>query len=428
MVVNDCASGLRVCIHRGANQIGGTCVELEAQGKRLVLDVGMPLDAADPNAVPLPDVKGFTSHDPSLVGIVISHPHQDHYGLANRVPASTAFLLGAAAERILNAAADFTPSGGLFENVIHLEDRSPIKLGPITITPYLMDHSAYDAYAVLVEADGARLFYTGDVRGHGRKASLFERLLAHPPRDVDVLLMEGTTIARTGTDTGFPTETDLGNEMVRIFRDTPGMSLVWCSGQNIDRLVTVFRAAKRSGRQFIVDMYTAHILAATQNPRIPQSHWDQVRVFLPYTQKQRIVRDRSFEIADRYGLDRIYPEQLSGVATRSAMLFRPSMRRDLEDADCLADATLVYSMWDGYLRDQKMQSFLAWLDGRGILLHRLHTSGHASVKDLQRLRDACGDAVVVPIHTEQPKLYERAFGNVAIREDGKWWEVGRRRR
>jgi len=417
--------GLRVCIHRGAHQIGGTCIELESQGKRLVLDIGVPLDANDPTTVEMPDVPGLNAADPSLLGIIISHPHQDHYGLASRVPTGTPFLMGAATERILAAAADFTPSGGTFENVIHLKDRQAIELGPFRITPYLMDHSAYDAYAVLVEAHGKRLFYTGDLRGHGRKGNLFERLLNAPPADVDVLLMEGTTITRTGTDKGFPTEPDLENEMVMLFRDTPGMPLVWCSGQNIDRLVTVFRAAKRSGRQLVLDMYTAHILAATENPRLPQSHWNEARVFLPWSQKQRIIKDQSFEIANRYKLDRIYPEQLAGVTSKSVMLFRPSMRIDLEKADCLDGACLVYSMWDGYLRDEKMKPFLAWLDHNGIALHQIHTSGHASVKDLQRLRHAFSNAVVVPIHTQQPDLYAETFGKVKIHNDGEWWEVGK---
>ncbi len=423
-LIGDGASrGLRVCIHRGAHQIGGTCVELECEGKRLVLDIGVPLDADDPSAVEMPAVSGLSAEDPSLLGIVISHPHQDHYGLASRVPKGTPFLMGAATERILAAAADFTPSGGKFENVIHFEDRKPVELGPFRITPYLMDHSAYDAYAVLVEAAGQRLFYSGDLRGHGRKGKLFDRLLTDRPADVDVLLMEGTTITRTGTDEGFPTESDLENEMVKLFKDTPGMPLVWCSGQNIDRLVTVFRAAKRSGRQLILDMYTAHILAATENPRLPQADWPETRVYLPWSQKQRIIQDQSFEIANRYKLDRIYPEQLSDAASKSVMLFRPSMRIDLEKADCLAGACLVYSMWDGYLKDEKLKPFLIWLEDKGIALHQIHTSGHASVRDLQRLRQAFGDAVVVPIHTQQPDLYAETFGDVNTHDDGEWWEV-----
>jgi ribonuclease J len=415
---------VRVCIHRGATQIGGTCIEVEARGKRLVLDIGMPLDSPGPEAVDMPAVSGFNAADPTLLGVVLSHPHLDHYGLASRLPEPTVFLMGAAAERILKAAADFTPSGGAFAHVIHLADRQQIQLGPFRITPYLMDHSAYDSYAVLVEADGQRLFYTGDLRGHGRKSGLFELLVSRPPAGVDVLLMEGTTLQRQGTDVGFPSEDDLEQDLVRIFHSTTGMPLVWCSGQNIDRLVTVFRACKRSGRRFIMDMYTAHILAATENPRLPQSHWHEVSVFLPYSQKLRIVQDQSFWIADKYKLDRIYPEQLAAAASGSVMLFRPNMRRDLEHAGCLDGSCLVYSMWDGYLRDDKMKPFLAWLEMRGIPLHKCHTSGHASLHDLHRLRDAFASAVVVPIHTQQPELYADLFGNVQAHGDGEWWDVG----
>ena len=89
--------------------------------------------------------------------MVISHPHQDHYGLAYRLPPETTFLIGAAAQSILEAADLFTPAGLKLQNVVHMEHRRPIDLGPFTITPYLVDHSAYDAYAVLVEADGRKL-------------------------------------------------------------------------------------------------------------------------------------------------------------------------------------------------------------------------------------------------------------------------------
>ena len=45
---------MRVCIHRGTKEIGGTCIELEAQGQRLVLDVGLPLNVSASDEVPLP--------------------------------------------------------------------------------------------------------------------------------------------------------------------------------------------------------------------------------------------------------------------------------------------------------------------------------------------------------------------------------------
>jgi len=414
---------MKVCIHRGAKEIGGTCIEIESLGKRLVLDIGQPLDCPDAECAVMPAVKGFEEEDASLLGVIISHPHQDHYGLAHRLPESTRFLMGAAAERILKAAADFTPSGGTFKHVTHLENNTPIKLGPFTITPYLVDHTAYDAYAVLIEADGKRLFYTGDLRGHGRKSKLFEGLITHPPANVDVLLMEGTTLQREGTEKGFPTEHELELELAKLFKETKGMPLVNCSGQNIDRIVTVFNAAKRSGRQFIADMYTAHILAATENPRVPQSFWKEVSVFLPYSQKKRIVQDKSYSIADKFYSDRIYPENLASAASRSVMLFRPNMCSDLEKAKCLGGACFVYSMWDGYLSDEKNKDFLAWLQQHNIPLYKHHTSGHASVSDLIRLRNAFTSAVAVPVHCAEPELFKTTFNHVQMHKDNESWNV-----
>jgi len=64
---------MRVRIHRGAREIGGNCVELEGQGKRLVLDLGRPLDAEPDQKVDLPDIPGLGAPDDgSLLGVILS--------------------------------------------------------------------------------------------------------------------------------------------------------------------------------------------------------------------------------------------------------------------------------------------------------------------------------------------------------------------
>jgi ribonuclease J len=410
---------VRACIHRGTREIGGTCIEVESQGKRIVLDIGIPLDVADPDQFDLYPVNGFQQPDPSLLGVIISHPHQDHYGLAYRLPKETLFLIGKAAQNILAASKLLSLAGTTFQNVLHLEDRRPIVLGPFTITPFLVDHSAYDAYAVLVESEGKRLFHTGDLRAHGRKGSLFEKLLRLPPANVDVLLMEGTTIGRA--DQGFPTETQLEARFIELFHQTTGMPLVCCSSQNIDRLVTVVRACIRSQRTFIIDMYTAHVLRATGNKRLAQAHWDCIKVFLPTSQKLRIITEKAFEVSQSYRAWRIYPRELATATSRSVMLFRASMIQDLEKAKCLAGARLIYSLWSGYLAQERNKQLVEWAQSRGIPLVHCHTSGHAAVQDLKRLRQAFPEAVVVPIHTDQPDQFSTVFGNVQLRQDGEWW-------
>ena len=60
---------MRIRIHRGTKEIGGTCIEVEAQGKRIALDVGLPLDAPDEGHERLlPMVPGFREPDGSLLG------------------------------------------------------------------------------------------------------------------------------------------------------------------------------------------------------------------------------------------------------------------------------------------------------------------------------------------------------------------------
>ena len=70
----------------------------------------------------------------------------------------------------------------------------PFAIGPFTVTPFLTDHSAFDAYMLLVEGAGRRILYTGDFRRHGRKSVLVDRILKNPPPNIDVLVTEGANL------------------------------------------------------------------------------------------------------------------------------------------------------------------------------------------------------------------------------------------
>ncbi len=86
---------MEICIHRGSKEIGGSCVQVEAGGESILIDAGMPL-VRGPKTPAMP----ATLDTSSVLGIVISHPHQDHYGLLPWMP-TTPVLMGAAARRIL---------------------------------------------------------------------------------------------------------------------------------------------------------------------------------------------------------------------------------------------------------------------------------------------------------------------------------------
>jgi glyoxylase-like metal-dependent hydrolase (beta-lactamase superfamily II) len=194
-------NNMRVCIHRGTKQIGGTCVEIEASGTRIVVDLGLPLDAVEADVALVPQISGLKDHDPSLLAIVLSHGHRDHWGLIPKVRPDIPIVVGRATERIMRAAADFVPDAWAPKAWKYLESGKLLQIGPFSITPHLVDHSGFDAYALEIEADGRRLFYTGDLRAHGRKGKLFERMLKNSPKDIDVMLIHKRRLVQAAQGT-----------------------------------------------------------------------------------------------------------------------------------------------------------------------------------------------------------------------------------
>jgi ribonuclease J len=423
---------LCVCIHRGTQQIGGTCIELAYGGCRILLDLGLPLDAGDTDpATLLPNVPGLLTPDPGLLALVVSHGHADHWGLAPYAAPGLRVVTGAATRRVMGAAAAFVPRAVAFaegdegdEGRMDLVDRQTIQVGPFAITPYLVDHSAYDAYAMLIEAGGRRLFYSADIRGHGRKAALFERLLAHPPSRVHAMLMEGSSLGRLRPDQGFPSEQDIEARLVDAFR-APGFVGVCASAQNIDRMVSIYRACKRTGRTLVLDLYAAEVLAATGNPNIPQAGWPNVAIYVPEYQRRHIKRTERFYLTERYRAHRIFREALVPMATRAVMLFRPAMMADVDLMQgAWTGARMVWSQWEGYLTSPANEEFRGKLAARGVAVESIHTSGHASIMDLKRMAEALAPDVLVPVHTFEGDRYPDLFGaNVCRRLDGEWWEV-----
>jgi ribonuclease J len=409
-------------IHRGTREIGGTCIELESDGARILLDLGLPLNANDLASTPLPNVDGLSAASASLLGIVLSHGHRDHWGLVPKVSPAIPLIMGKATESIIRAAADFVPDAVALNASHHLEHRKPIQIGPFTIVPRLVDHSGFDAYAMEILSGGKHVFYSGDLRAHGRKRKLFDALISDPPRNIDVMLMEGSSIGRLPEYETFPSEEALEETFVTRFEQTEGIALVACSAQNIDRVVTIYRAAKRTGRTLIIDAYAAEVLKATGRDSIPQPApgWSNLAVYIPQRQRIQLKAKGIAPVVDGYRGFRIWPGQLAGSACRSVMLFRGWMMSDLDQANALTGARVFWSQWDGYLAEGAGATLKSECMARGIAFETIHTSGHASPADLKRLAEAIAPKRLIPIHTFERERFPSLFENVSLIDDGEW--------
>ncbi len=377
---------MRVNVIRGQNQIGGNIIEIATERTRILLDVGLELD--DEN-MQLPNVDGLFSNA-TFDAVFISHYHGDHLGLAYYMDKQIPIYIGEASYRITKSADSYKgiksihPSG-------FLKNKTPIIVGDIAVTPYLCDHSAFDSYMLLCEADGERILYTGDFRANGRKS--FGSLLQSLPNKVDKLICEGTTLSRGASKA--LTEAELEEEAVKQFRNTNGPIFVLQSSTNIDRIVTMYRSAKRSGRIFLQELYMAEVSTAAGNS-IPNPQFDDVYAFITNP-----LRHEALKKYRRIGKAQIANSQF-------VMCIRNSMLRYLEGLNQLMsfeNGLLVYSMWNGYKKKPEMAEFIEACENMGLRTINIHTSGHADHTTIEKLIKCVNPTEIIPVHTENPDWF-----------------------
>lgn len=442
---------MKLVIHRGTKEIGGTCVELSTKTSRIILDFGMPLSDAQGREFDerflgkesiesllkkqvLYPIKGLYSNDtPSVDAILISHSHKDHYGFLKYVHPDIPVYMSAGARKLIDVLNVFIHSESRLElgPTKEVRDRVSFSVGDFRITPYLVDHSAFDAMSFLIEdtVSGKKVFYSGDFRATGWKRKLFDRFIANPPQGVTALLLEGTMMERGGGK--YPAEEDVLARMVDIINGSRNeVIFACCSGQNIDRIVTFYKAALETNSLLVLDPYTACVLKSieTSYNSIPQMDWKNVRVFIGNYKKgngdiyvSKIADSQFRRLLPGLGRAKLRAEDFPALKQKAIVLMRTTMIPVVGRIPGIKGSKLVYSLWDGYLKKDNRDSrtFKAFIDRYAIDLEHVHSSGHATVDKLQEYASALAPKRLIPIHTNAPQEYKTAFSNVLELKDGQ---------
>lgn len=429
-------------IHRGTKEIGGSCVEVWTENTRILLDFGMPLvdekgddfnfniykDLSRQELIEkgvLHNIEDLYPDSANLIdGIVLSHVHQDHVGLLGYVHPDIMYYLGAATHEIIKLGNTFNRKDIELKNYFYFEKSKLFKIGNISITSYWNDHSAFDAYSFLVEADGKSIFYSGDFRSHGRKAKAFEWFIGNAPQNVDYLLLEGTTIG--GSDEPFRTEEELEQEFAALFKNSNCINYVWTSSQNIDRLVSIYKACIQSGKTFVVDVYTANVLdtlSGYAHLPTPLKDFKQIKVLFPQNLTTDLCKRNLQHLVYKFVGSKITTVAIAENPVDYVVIVRPNMKVDLEKIST-DSGNLIYSMWDGYKTKPYTMEFLDWLASRNFTIVDIHTSGHADTPTLKRMLEAVRPKYIVPIHTAKGAEYKDIFTSPIVElKDGEIREI-----
>lgn len=435
---------MQVTIHRGTHEIGGSCVEIESIDSRIVIDIGMPI--VDRAGVPfyihdyddfpkqelairgiIPDIQGIYAWDirsKHVNGLIISHPHADHYGLYRFISAQVPIYLGEATCELIRISSLFGRSykdkGREVGNPIFFKKNKPFFCGNFIITPFLMDHSGFDSYAFLIEADGKKIIYSGDFRNHGRKKYALPQFIKSVTKDPDVMLLEGTMIGRESGQ--IVTEDEITDKTIEISKETHGMIFLYFSAQNVDRLVSFYKAALSMKRLFVIDVYTAYIMLKLKRfgkLPYPSKSYRNIRIFFGGNYLEKVPPEEKEQFIKDMKEYKITAEEIMSIPEKIIMIIRGSMINSLRKLKCLENSTFIYSMWEGYLKEKSMEKIHEFINANKMQSYIIHTSGHASVDTLKYVIKSINPKTLVPIHTLHPEQYKTlGHNNVVQLADG----------
>ena len=407
---------MQIRILKGTNQIGGVFTEISSKQAQIIIDFGDDLDGVKR----LENIEGLTIGKPAYDGVFVTHNHQDHMGRIDDILEDVPVYMSDLSRKIFETVFCFSKNKGkIRRETINLKEEKKITIKDMKITPYIVDHSAYNSFMLLIEADGKRILHTGDFRNHGYKGILLESTLKKIGK-IDLLITEGTTFSREQVKS--KTEKELVDDIVEKTKKYDQV-LMLMSTTNIDRVTTMQKVANRTGKTVIHDIILSNVLQLVTQ-KIPNAlNSKNIGVFLP----SNTYIKREMEEYRQY--IEPFQERINETGNllhgKFIMNIRVSMLKDIERLkdEVLNNCCIVYSMWEGYKREDMYKNFLDKMKELEIDVFDLHVSGHADYTAFNQVIDIAKPDAVIPMHTENKEKIKDFTDKAVILNDMEIYEL-----
>lgn len=412
---------MRITVHRGSNQIGGCVTEYESNGWKLFVDYGEQLPGAPMSDKNL-EIDGLTCGDLQKSALLITHYHGDHIGKITELPPELPIYMGKMAKEIASELANHLSTVSVehrkmaerLNNVNTFVPRKHFSFGEFDITPIVVDHSAFDAYAFCIEAKGLKVFHSGDFRKHGFRSGKLATVIERYVERADYVVCEATNVNRPEA-TLIP-EHELQKDFEEAFTENK-YNVAYVSSTNIDRLFGLYHAAIRANRPFYVDAYQKRIMdivAGRDKIWSKSSLYNYIEGKKPQKLIQRgtefIANDKFIDFVSKHGY---------------VLVARQGERFDKLLNQLPDEGRVKYlSMWNGYLDVSKAAYNPALAKSVGDDYRYMHTSGHCDMKSLDELITELDPKAIIPIHTDNPRAFADLFCDkwpVILLNDGEYF-------
>lgn len=421
---------LKVMLLGGLNEIGKNMTLIEYKDEMIIVDCGIGFPDDDMLGIDLviPDFSYIEKNQEKLLGVFITHGHEDHIGavpyLLKTVNApifATRLAIGILKNKLQEHRLEFTPE------LVDVEAGDTVKLGSFAVEFIRVNHSIADACCLAIKTPVGMIVHSGDFKLDltpidGDVMDL-HRLSEIGNKGVLLLLCESTNVERPGYT---PSERTVGQALDVIFSQNRDKRLVIATfSSNVHRVQQIIDKSALYGRKVaITGRSMLNIVAAASD--------------LGYMSVPKDI------LVDVNELKRYNPEQITIICTGSqgepmSALYR--MAYGEHDRITLGNKDLVVISAHPIPGNEKLvDNIVNELYRRQIAVHReatsdVHVSGHACREEIKLMHALVKPRYFMPIHGECKHLYSHRdlameMGmppqHIFVSEIGKVLELGPR--
>ena len=415
------ANKLRILPLGGLGEIGKNMMLLEYGNNSLLVDTGLMFPENDMLGIDyiIPDFAYLRDKAAKVLGVVITHGHEDHIGAiwhvleALQAPVYatplTMGLIGVKLERsrLRKEVQRHTVQAG-----------DQVQIGPFLVEFFHVAHSIPDCVGLAITTPAGLIVHSGDYKFDHHPVdgwpTDFAKLAELGGRGVLALLADSTNADKPGWT---PSETVIDGAFDDVFREAKGRILIGTFASLISRMAQVSRAAARHGR----------VMAFVGTSMVENAKMARQLGYLEIPDELVVSLDQALKLKP----SRVVLMCTGTQGEPSSILGRLSTATN-RSFDLLPGDTVIFSSHPIPGNEEMVHRTINRLIQRGAeviydVIHPVHVSGHASQEEMKLLLQLVRPRYFIPIHGEirHLKLHAalaRQVGldpeNIAIVENG----------
>lgn len=403
---------LRIIPLGGLGEVGKNMTVYEYKNQMLIVDAGMMFPDNDMIGIDyiIPDFNYVRQNAHKVVGIVVTHGHEDHVGaighLLQDVKApiySTPLTLGLIQSKLTR---NFKHEARLI--TVHAGET--VQIGHFKVDFFHVSHSVPDAVGLGIETPAGLVVHTGDYKFDHTPVDNFPtdyaKLAEFARRGTLALLADSTNAERPGWT---PSERVIDAAFDKVFHEAKGRIIVATFASLISRMQQVIDTAKKYGRK------VAFVgLSMTENARIAKE-----LKYIHYDDEQVIPLENALNMKDEKVVLLVTGSQGEPTSILGRLANGTNRRFDIKEGD-----TVVLSSHPIPGNEELVYRAVNRLMERGAdviyeAIAPVHVSGHASQEEIKLLLHLVKPKYLIPIHgeTRMLKQHKKLALSVGMEED-----------